>query len=103
MRASYTYQFTKLALHKAERNPIYQAGLGAITCLYGLGLISVGAVPIGAADTCAALARECDELVCLQRPEPFRAVGEHYEDFGQTSDEEVETLLGEAHTDRAGS
>ncbi|KQU67254.1 MULTISPECIES: phosphoribosyltransferase [unclassified Rhizobacter] len=51
------------------------------------------AVPTGARSTCAALRREADELVCATLPEPFRAVGCWYEDFAQTSDEEVQGLL----------
>jgi predicted phosphoribosyltransferase len=53
------------------------------------------AVPTGARSTCEALRREADELVCATMPEPFRAVGCWYEDFGQTSDEEVQGLLGD--------
>jgi putative phosphoribosyl transferase len=51
------------------------------------------AVPTGALSTCHALRREADEVVCATTPEPFRAVGCWYEDFGQTSDEEVRGLL----------
>ena len=53
----------------------------------------VAAVPVGARESCDAVAREVDQLICLQRPEPFDAVSEHYEVFDQTSDEEVERLL----------
>jgi putative phosphoribosyl transferase len=53
----------------------------------------VVAVPVGAAETCAILEREADEVVCGRRPEPFYAVGMWYEDFGQTTDEEVRELL----------
>ena len=56
----------------------------------------VVAVPVGAADTCATLAEEADEVVCVSMPEPFYAVGSWYEDFGQTSDEEVRALLDAA-------
>jgi predicted phosphoribosyltransferase len=51
------------------------------------------AVPTGARTTCHALRREADEVVCATTPEPFRAVGCWYEDFAQTSDEEVRSLL----------
>jgi putative phosphoribosyl transferase len=47
-------------------------------------------------DTLAGLASECDELICLAAPDPFRSVGSHYADFEQTSDEEVKRLLAEA-------
>jgi putative phosphoribosyl transferase len=53
----------------------------------------VVAVPVGASETCDRLARLVDELVCLDMPEPFRAVGMWYEEFDQTTDEEVRTLL----------
>jgi putative phosphoribosyl transferase len=52
------------------------------------------AVPVGAASTCAGLAREADEVVCLRTPEPFIAVGLWYHDFRPTSDREVRSLLG---------
>lgn len=51
------------------------------------------AVPVGAPDTILSLQRECDEVICLVTPEPFYAVGAHYEVFDQTSDEEVRQLL----------
>lgn len=51
------------------------------------------AVPVAPADTVRALRRECDEIVCLAQPEPFYAVGAHYADFSQTSDEEVVQLI----------
>ncbi len=56
-------------------------------------------VPTGAASTCAELESGADEVVCLQTPEPFQAVGLWYEDFAQTSDEEIETLLARARSD----
>ena len=51
------------------------------------------AVPVGAASTCAELAGEADEVVCLRSPEPFVAVGLWYRDFTPTSDTEVRALL----------
>lgn len=54
----------------------------------------VVAVPVAARDTCEEFRREVDELVCLRTPEPFKAVGLWYDDFSQTSDEEVRHLLG---------
>jgi predicted phosphoribosyltransferase len=53
----------------------------------------VVAVPVAAAETCAELATEVDDMVCVQTPEPFRAVGLWYQDFSQTTDEEVRALL----------
>src|SRR5689334_3412105 len=43
----------------------------------------VVAVPVGAAETCAELRHEADEVVCAQTPEPFHAVGIWYGDFSQ--------------------
>lgn len=54
------------------------------------------AVPVAAADTIQSLRTEADEIVCLATPDPFYAVGLHYQDFNQTSDEEVVALLNEA-------
>ena len=34
-----------------------------------------------------------DEIICAMTPEPFHAVGLWYEDFSQTTDEEVRALL----------
>ena len=51
------------------------------------------AAPVGAPDTCAALAREADEVVCIRTPEQFVAVGLWYRDFTPTSDNEVRSLL----------
>jgi predicted phosphoribosyltransferase len=56
----------------------------------------VVAVPVGARTTCADLEREADEVVCAHEPEPFFAVGLWYEDFAQTSDEEVRERLAQA-------
>ena len=56
----------------------------------------VVAVPVAAASTCRELGREVDEVVCVSTPEPFHAVGAHYEDFPQLSDEEVREILSEA-------
>ena len=54
------------------------------------------AVPVAPADTLRELAAECDDIVCLATPEPFYAVGPHYQDFRQTTDQEVVRLLAEA-------
>ncbi|MGE5524034.1 MAG: phosphoribosyltransferase [Rhodospirillaceae bacterium] len=56
----------------------------------------VVAVPVGSPDTCATLEQEADEVVCATTPEPFRAVGLWYQDFAQTTDEEVKELLDNA-------
>lgn len=58
------------------------------------------AAPVAAAQTAASLRREVDELVCLVEPEVFFAVGNWYERFGQTSDDEVRELLERARLER---
>ena len=61
----------------------------------------VVAVPIAPPDTCDALRREADDVVCAVTPEPFYAVGVWYDDFAQTTDEEVHELLGRAQRELA--
>jgi predicted phosphoribosyltransferase len=61
----------------------------------------VVAVPTGSAETCARIAEEADEAVCATTPEPFHAVGLWYENFAQTSDEEVHELLARAERELA--
>lgn len=56
----------------------------------------VVAVPVASPDTCAAMRRAADDVVCSMTPEPFQAVGLWYDDFSQTSDEEVHELLERA-------
>ncbi len=53
----------------------------------------VVAVPVGASESVELLRREADEVVCPEIPEPFYGVGQWYDDFAQTSDEEVRALL----------
>ena len=61
------------------------------------------AVPVAAQSTCESLASEVDQVICLSTPEPFYAVGLWYEDFSQTTDDEVQHLLTEAAERFAGS
>ncbi len=51
------------------------------------------AVPTASPDTSEALKAEADDVVCAMTPEPFFAVGHWYEDFTQTTDDEVRELL----------
>lgn len=51
------------------------------------------AVPVASPETCTELKREADETICAITPEEFYAVGQWYEDFSQTTDEEVRDLL----------
>jgi predicted phosphoribosyltransferase len=60
----------------------------------------VVAVPVGAAETCDELRRIADEVACVRNPEPFWAVGIWYEDFSQTTDEEVHDLLERAASEQ---
>lgn len=53
----------------------------------------VVAVPVAPPDTIEKIRDEVDEMICLKMPYPFFAIGGWYENFGQTSDEEVITLL----------
>jgi putative phosphoribosyl transferase len=56
----------------------------------------VVAVPVGSPQTCAEFQAEADEAICARTPEPFFGVGRWYDDFSQTTDEEVRSLLRRA-------
>jgi putative phosphoribosyl transferase len=56
----------------------------------------VVAVPVSSPETCDEFRSEVDEIVCAVTPEYFQGVGLWYEDFSQTSDEEVRDLLKRA-------
>ena len=51
------------------------------------------AVPVAPSESLVELRGEADEIVCLMQPSPFRAVGLHYRDFHQLSDDEVMSAL----------
>jgi predicted phosphoribosyltransferase len=51
------------------------------------------AVPVGAPETCAALRAEADDVIALQEPDPFLAVGLYFQDFRPTDEREIEVLL----------
>jgi predicted phosphoribosyltransferase len=61
----------------------------------GAGKIVV-AVPVGPPDTCHEISKEADETICLSTPPFFQAVGQYYDDFSQTSDDDVRELLTRA-------
>ena len=61
------------------------------------------AVPVAPPSASTTLAGDVDELVCLETPERFLAIGEWYEDFSQTRDEEVVSLLRTARAEHAES
>ncbi len=54
------------------------------------------AVPVGAAESFEKLRSDVDDIICLRTPEPFYAVGTWYENFTQTSDDDVIRLLDDA-------
>ena len=54
------------------------------------------AVPVAPAEALDALRGEVDEIVCLAQPSPFHAIGAHYADFHQASDDEVIAALDAA-------
>ena len=54
------------------------------------------AVPVAPPTAVSALARDADAIVCLETPRHFNAVGQFYENFAQTSDDEVVALLARA-------
>jgi len=56
----------------------------------------VVALPTASAEAAATLSREADELVCIETPEPYLAVGYWYADFDQVADDEVRRLLEQA-------
>src|ERR1041385_4224540 len=56
----------------------------------------VAAVPVGPPDSCREIEQEADETICLSTPEFFQAVGQYYEDFSQTSDQDVREVLSRA-------
>ena len=59
----------------------------------------VAAVPVGSPATCASLAADVDDVVCLATPSDFRAVGQAYTNFAPTSDDEVRAALARATPD----
>lgn len=56
------------------------------------------AVPVAPASTIEDLRSDVDEIICLQTPEPFYAIGPWYRDFHQVGDDEVVAMLAEAKT-----
>ena len=71
-----------------------RAGLQAVKASGAAKVIA--ASPVGAPDSVAALAEDADEVVVLQTPACFGAVGEWYEDFRPTTDEDVQRILAQS-------
>ena len=55
----------------------------------------IAAAPVGSDSACDDLSKEADDVICPLQPEPFYGVGQWYEDFSQTSDGEVLSILAE--------
>ncbi|HEV2758947.1 MAG TPA: phosphoribosyltransferase [Acidimicrobiales bacterium] len=60
----------------------------------------VVAVPVGPRETCEELAGEADEVVCVRMPHSFHAVGQWYDDFSPTTDDDIRALLALEEDDR---
>lgn len=58
----------------------------------------IAAVPVSPPSTCEQLRDEADDMICAMTPEPFCGVGQWYDDFSQTSDDEVVDLLQQARS-----
>jgi len=63
---------------------------------------TVVASPTASPAACAELSREADECVCIMTPDPYYAVGVWYDDFSQTTDQEVRELLEKASIETNG-
>ena len=75
----------------------------AVVALRALGPTEiVVAAPVGARQTCERLRTLADAVVCLETPPDFGAVGQWYEDFTQTTDEQVRRLLEQDKQDTPG-
>lgn len=61
----------------------------------------VVAVPVAAPETCLAMRAVADEVICLETPDPFYAVGDWYVDFWPSSDAEVRDLLARARQEES--
>lgn len=61
------------------------------------------ALPVASEEAVAELSHEAVRIVCLAKPSRFRALGHHYREFRQLSDQEVLDLLGKAAPDRTGA
>jgi predicted phosphoribosyltransferase len=68
-----------------------RAAVAALRCESAASIVV--AVPVAPLETCEELQADADRIVCALTPEPFYAVGLWYEDFAQTTDEEVYDLL----------
>lgn len=68
--------------------------LAAVRAVRAAGAVRVVvAVPVASRTACRLVDEEVDEVICVDAPPDFRAVGQAYDDFTQTSDDEVRALL----------
>jgi predicted phosphoribosyltransferase len=98
------------AAYRGERPPLDVAGKvavlvddglatgatmrAAVAAVRALGPESVVvAVPVGAPEACALIREQADRMVCVEAPEWFLAVGRHYGDFSETTDDDVRSAL----------
>jgi putative phosphoribosyl transferase len=58
---------------------------------------TVVAVPVSSPEACEEFRSQVDEIICAVTPQPFGGVGQWYDDFSQTTDEEVRELLRQAN------
>src|SRR5712671_4783298 len=72
------------------------AAIAALRQLYPARIVV--AVPTASPETCEEMRAEADDVICAVTPEPFHAVGRWYQDFSQTTDEEVGALLARRST-----
>lgn len=71
-----------------------QAGIAALKEEHPRSIVV--AAPVAARETCDLLRADVDDVVCVRTPEPFQAVGLWYDNFSQTTDDEVQQLLDAA-------
>lgn len=69
----------------------------AIRALHPVAAGIIAAVPVAAASTCEQISQEVDQFLSLQCPESFSAVGEFYDNFNPTTDDEVRSILAASH------
>jgi putative phosphoribosyl transferase len=75
-----------------------RAGLQAVRAMGAAKVVA--AAPVGAVDSVALLAQDADEVVVLETPQWFSAVGQWYENFGQTTDDEVREILAASRKEK---
>jgi putative phosphoribosyl transferase len=92
------------SVYLAGRAPVPVRGATVIVVDDGIATgTTVRAAPVAPSDTLAELSKEVDEIVCLEQPYPFRAIGLHYVDFHQVGDDEVLAELEAAHARQPGA